>query len=404
MSNLSVRLQNLSESATIAMAAKARELKSQGIDVISLSLGEPDFKTPEYIREAAKTAIDSGDYFAYPPVPGYADFRETIAKKFREQNNLQSTANNIVVSTGAKQSIANVMLSLVDPGDEVLVLSPYWVSYSDIIKLAEGKPVLVKGSLENDFKATANQIEAAITNKTKLLIFSSPCNPTGSVFSKEELESIANVLRKHPNILVISDEIYEHINFSGKHCSIGALPGMQDRTITVNGVSKAFAMTGWRIGFITAPEWIAKACSKIQGQFTSGASSIAQRAAKAALEGDLSPTQEMTNEYLARRNMVYDLLQDIPGVKSNMPGGAFYFFPDISSYFGSSDGEHSIQSATDMSMYLLEKYQVSVVTGEAFGAPNCIRLSYAASREQLVEALSRIKTAFSKLRKDGESQ
>lgn len=397
MSNLSVRLQNLSESATIAMSAKARELKSKGVDVISLSLGEPDFKTPEYIQEAAKNAIDSGDYFAYPPVPGYADLRETIAKKFREQNNLKSSANNIVVSTGAKQSIANVMLSLVDPGDEVIILSPYWVSYSDIVKVAEGKPVMVAGSLENDFKANASQLEEAISDKTKLMIFSSPCNPTGSVFSKEELEAMAKVLNKYPDIMVISDEIYEHINFSGKHYSIGALPGMQDRTITVNGVSKAFAMTGWRIGFITAPEWVAKACSKIQGQFTSGASSISQRAALAALEGDLSPTREMADEYLARRNMVYDLLQDIPGVKSYMPGGAFYFFPDVSSFFGSSDGERTIENATDMSMYLLEKYQVSVVTGEAFGAPNCIRISYAASREQLVEALSRIKAAFSKL-------
>jgi len=397
MKNLSARLQNLSESATIAMAAKARELKSQGVDVISLSLGEPDFKTPDYIREAAKDSIDTGEYFSYSPVPGYPDLREAISKKFREQNNLQSSAGNIVVSTGAKQSIANVMLSLVDPGDEVIVLSPYWVSYSDIIKVFEGVPVFVKGSLENDFKATARQLDEAITDKTKLMIFSSPCNPTGSVFSKQELAEMVEVLKKHPEVLVISDEIYEHINFLGEHCSIGSFSEMQERTITVNGVSKAFAMTGWRIGFINAPEWIAKACSKIQGQFTSGASSIAQRAALAAIEGDLSPTKAMADEYLARRNMVYELLLEIPGVKTYMPGGAFYFFPDISSYFNTSNGEITIKNATDLSMYLLEAYQVSVVTGEAFGAPNCIRLSYAASREDLKEALSRIKTAFSKL-------
>jgi len=396
MNNLSDRLQNMSESATLAMAAKARELRSEGIDVISLSLGEPDFKTPDYICKAAKIAIDSGDYFAYPPVAGYADLREAIAKKFRDDNGLKSTAANIVVSTGAKQSIANLMMSLVNPGDEVLVLSPYWVSYSDIIKVAEGIPVLVKGTIDNDFKASSNQIEEAISGKTRVMIFSSPCNPTGSVFSKKELEAIAEVLMRHPDIIVISDEIYEHINYSGKHFSIGSVPGMEDQTITVNGVSKAYAMTGWRIGFITAPEWIAKACSKIQGQFTSGASGISQRAAFAAIKDDIKPTQEMAKEYLARRDMVYKLLKDIPGVKTNLPGGAFYFFPDISSYFGTSNGETTLENATDVSMYFLEKLQVSVVTGEAFGAPDCIRLSYAASREDLIEAMSRIKTALAK--------
>lgn len=379
------------------MAAKARELKSQGIDVISLSLGEPDFKTPVHIQEAAKAAIDSGNYFSYPPVPGYADLREAIANKFRKDNGLQASADTIVVSTGAKQSIANVMLSLVDPGDEVVILSPYWVSYADIIKLMGGKPILVQGTLENDFKATADQVAEVINESTKAMIFSSPCNPTGSVFSKEELQAIAEVLRAFPAVTVISDEIYEHINFGGSHFSIGSIEGMENRTVTVNGVSKAFAMTGWRIGFINAPLEIAKACSKVQGQFTSGASSIAQRAALAALKADLQPTREMTEEYLIRRDMVYKLLQDIEGVKNYVPGGAFYFFPDISSYFGTSNGDITIRTASDLSMYLLEDARVSVVTGEAFGAPNCIRLSYAASREELTEALRRIKESLSKL-------
>jgi aspartate aminotransferase len=379
------------------MATKARELKSKGIDVISLSLGEPDFKTPDFVREAAKEAIDTGKYFAYPPVPGYADLREAIAAKFRDQNNLPSSVANIVVSTGAKQSIANIMLSMIDPGDEVIILSPYWVSYADVVKLVEGVPVYVEGTLENEYKATADQLKEAITPKTKLMIFSSPCNPTGSAFSREELEKMRDVLVQHPEILVVSDEIYEHINFDGEQCSIGSLEGLEHRTVTVNGVSKAYAMTGWRIGFINAPEWLAKACSKVQGQFTSGASSIAQRAALAALQGPVEATKAMTDEYLERRNMVYDLLQDLPGVKSYLPGGAFYFFPDISSYFGKSNGDTVIRSATDMSMYLLDQFHVSVVTGEAFGAPKCIRLSYAASREDLAEAMSRIKTALSKL-------
>ncbi len=397
MESLSMRLKNLSESATIAMSAKARELKSKGIDVISLSLGEPDFKTPDFIREAAKSAIDEGKYFSYSPVPGYADLREAIANKFRKENGLESTAANIVVSTGAKQSIANIMLSLLDPGDEVAILSPYWVSYPDIVEIAEGIPVFVKGRLENDYKATADELKASITDKTKLMIFSSPCNPTGSVFSKGELEKFVDVLKEYPDIIVISDEIYEHINFTGGHVSIGALPGMQNRTITINGVSKGFAMTGWRIGFISAPEWIAKACSKIQGQFTSGASSIAQRAALAAITGDLKPTQAMAAEYRERRQMVFDLLNDIPGVKTYLPGGAFYFFPDVSTYFGKSDGETTIENATDLSMYLLEKCKVSVVTGEAFGSPESIRLSYAASRDDLIEALKRIKTGLANL-------
>ena len=397
MEYLSDMLNNMAESATLAMAAKARELKASGIDVISLSLGEPDFKTPDYVREAAKQAIDDGSYFSYPPVPGYPDLREAIAEKFSRDNGLNSKAANIVVSTGAKQSIANVMLSLVNPGDEVIVLSPYWVSYSAIIGVAGGIPVYVKGGIDTDFKATAAQIKEAITDKTKAMIFSSPCNPTGSVFLKEELEAIAEVLAPHKGIFVIADEIYEHINFTGAHASIGAIDGMQDRTITVNGVSKGYAMTGWRIGYINAPEFIAKACTKIQGQFTSGASSIAQRAALAALTGDSSSTTEMAEEYLARREMVHGLLSDIPGLKVNMPDGAFYFFPEVSAFFGKSYNGTTINDGSDMAMYLLEEAKVSTVTGTAFGSPECIRLSYAASREELKEALARIKEALSKL-------
>jgi aspartate aminotransferase len=397
MEYLSKLLQNMEESATIAMAAKARELKANGVDVISLSLGEPDFKTPNHIREAAKQAIDDGSYFSYPPVPGYPDLREAIAEKFRRDNGLNSKASNIVVSTGAKQSIANVMMSLLNDGDEAIVLSPYWVSYSEVIRVAGGVPVFVEGTLENDFKATAAQIKEAITDKTKILIFSSPCNPTGSVFTSDELKAIAQVLAPHEGIFVIADEIYEHINFTDSHASIGAFPEIQDRTITINGVSKGYAMTGWRIGYISAPEFIAKACTKIQGQFTSGASSIAQRAALAALTGDSGPTKEMADEYFARREMVHELLSQIPGIKTNMPKGAFYFFPEVSEYFGKSYNGLTINSASDMSMYLLNEAHVSVVTGEAFGAPKCIRISYAASREELVDAMARIKEALSKL-------
>ena len=397
MEYLSNLLQNMAESATIAMAAKARELKANGVDVISLSLGEPDFKTPDHIREAAKQAIDDGSYFSYPPVPGYPDLREAIAEKFRRDNGIDSKAANIVVSTGAKQSIANVMMSLLNDGDEAIVLSPYWVSYSEVIRVAGGEPIFVEGTIENDFKATAEQIQSAITDKTKLMIFSSPCNPTGSVFTKDELEAIAKVLEPHKGIFVVADEIYEHINFTDSHASIGAFPGIADRTVTVNGVSKGYAMTGWRIGYINAPEFIAKACSKIQGQFTSGASSIAQRAALAALTGDPKPTKEMADEYLARREMVHGLLSEIPGIKTNMPKGAFYFFPEVREYFGKSYNGNTINNASDMSMYLLNEAHVSVVTGEAFGAPNCIRISYAASREELVEALARIKESLGKL-------
>jgi aspartate aminotransferase len=386
----------MEESATIAMAQKARELKNKGVDVISLSLGEPDFKTPKHIQEAAKKAIDSGNYFAYSPVPGYADLRKVIANKFETENNIPTKMENVVVSTGAKQSLANIFMSLIDPGDEVIVLSPYWVSYIDLIQVSEGIPVLVKGKIEDNFKATANQIAKAITPKTKALIYSSPCNPTGSVFTLDELKAIANIL-KNTNVTVIADEIYEHINFTGKHISMGSFPEMKDRVITVNGVAKGFAMTGWRIGYISAPLAIAKACSKIQGQFTSGANSIAQRATLAALTGNLDATKKMTSQYLKRREIVYNLLLQIPGIKVNMPTGAFYFFPEVSSYYGKSYGEYVVDNANDLCMYLLNKAHVSLVTGEAFGAPECIRLSYAASEDDLKEAIHRIKLALEKL-------
>lgn len=387
----------MAESATLAMAAKAREFKAKGIDVISLSLGEPDFKTPKHIQEGAKSAIDEGKYFAYPPVAGYQDLREAIAHKLNNENNIECSAANIVVSNGAKQSIANVMFALLNPGDEVIVFSPYWVSYTALIELAEGKPVFIEGSIDTDFKATAEQLEAAITDRTKAIIYSSPCNPTGSVFSKDELTAIADVVKKHDDLLVIADEIYEHINYTGESVSIASLPGMLERTITVNGFAKGFAMTGWRVGYIAAPEWLAKGCTKMQGQITSANCSIGQRAALTAITSDLAPTREMAEAYEKRRALVHELLKDIPGVKTNLPKGAFYFFPDISSYFGKSIDGTTINNASDFSMYILEKAHVSIVTGEAFGDPNCVRISYAASEENLKEAMSRIKKALSQL-------
>jgi aspartate aminotransferase len=398
MTNLSNRITALAESATLAMAAKARELKNQGIDIISLSLGEPDFQTPDHVREAAKKAIDSGKYFAYPPVAGYADLKEAIAAKLVRDNGIPAKAEHIVVSAGAKQSIANVMMCLLNPGDEVVVFSPYWVSYVEIIKLAEGVPVFIEGRIESDFKATAEQLDKAITSKTKAIIYSSPCNPTGSMFSEEELKAIADVMRKHPKVMIVADEIYEYISFDRKHISIASFPGMFEQTITVNGFSKGFAMTGWRVGYIAAPVSIAKACEKMQGQITSGISSIAQRAALAAISEDLAPTFAMTEAYRRRRTLVKGLLDEIPGLKTNMPEGAFYFFPDASSYFGktSPEGDH-IKDANDLALYILKSANVSVVTGDAFGAPDCIRLSYAASDEDLTEALKRMKTCLAGL-------
>jgi aspartate aminotransferase len=403
MNQLSHRLESIEESATLAMAAKAREYKSRGIDVINLSLGEPDFKTPQHICEAAKKAIDDGKYFAYPPVAGYQDFREAIAAKYQKENKVPYKAENVVVSNGAKQSIANVMFSLINPGDEVIVFSPYWVSYDAIVRLAEGVPVTIKGSIENDFKVTAAQLEKAITSKTKTIIFSSPCNPTGSVFSQQELQAIADVVLKHKDLLIIADEIYEHINFSGEQVSIASLRGMFDRTITVNGFAKGFAMTGWRIGYIAAPKWIADGANKMQGQLTSANCSISQRAALAAITGDLAPTLKMVEEYRRRREIVYKLLKEIPGVKANYPQGAFYFFPDVSYYFGKSDGTHTIKDGDDLCLYLLDKAHVSLVPGGAFGDPNCVRLSYAAAEKDLIEALKRISEVFTGLRETQSS-
>jgi aspartate aminotransferase len=398
MQHLSDRINAIEESATLAMAAKAREFKMKGIDVIGLSLGEPDFKTPLHICEAAKKAIDDGKYFAYPPVAGYQDLREALASKYQKENGVAYKAENIVVSNGAKQSIANVMLALLNPGDEVIIFSPYWVSYDALVRLTEATPVIVKGGIENDFKVTAAQVEKAVTPKTRAIIFSSPCNPTGSVFTRKELEAIAAVVLKHPDLLIISDEIYEHINYIGDQVSIASLPGMFDRTITVNGFAKGFAMTGWRVGYIAAPKWIADGCNKVQGQITSANCSVSQRAALAAITGDLSPTNKMVEEYRKRRDIVYNLLKEIPGVKANYPQGAFYFFPDVSYYFGKSDGTKTIKNGDDFCLFMLETAHVSMVPGGAFGEENCVRLSYAASEKDLIEAMKRIKEALGKLK------
>lgn len=397
MNKLSDRITGLTESATIAMAQKAREYKAKGINIISLSLGEPDFKTPKHIQQAAKDAIDTEEYFTYSPVPGYADLRKAIAEKLQRENNIKSTENNIVVSTGAKQSIINTLLCLVNPGEEVIVYSPYWVSYVPMVEICEGKPVLIKGSIDNNFKATAEQLEAAITDKTKAVIYSSPSNPTGSVFSREELQAMADVLKKHKNIMVIADEIYEHINYVGGHVSLGSFPEVEDQVITVNGFAKGYAMTGWRVGYISAPEWLAKACGKMQGQFTSGTNGIAQRAALAAITGDQEPTRKMTEEYRRRRDLVLELLKEIPGIKTYTPSGAFYFFPDVSAFFGRSYNGETVHNADDLAIFLIDHAHVSVVTGDAFGAPECLRLSYAASEDELREAMKRMKEALAKL-------
>ncbi|HMJ69786.1 MAG TPA: pyridoxal phosphate-dependent aminotransferase [Cyclobacteriaceae bacterium] len=397
MQKLSNRINAIEESATLAMAAKAREFKSRGIDVINLSLGEPDFKTPAHICEAAKKAIDDGKFFSYPPVAGYPDLREALAAKYQKENNVPYKAENIVVSNGAKQSIANVMIALLNPGDEVIVFSPYWVSYDALVRLTEATPVIVKGTLENDFKVTGAQVEKAITKNTKAIIFSSPCNPTGSVFTRNELQAIADVVLKHPNLLVIADEIYEHIVFGEEQVSIASLPGMLDRTITVNGFAKGFAMTGWRIGYIAAPKWIADGSTKVQGQLTSANCSISQRGALAAITGDLNPTLKMVEEYRQRRDIVYNLLKEIPGVKANYPKGAFYFFPDISSYYGKSVNGRKISNGDDFCLYMLEEGHVSLVPGGAFGEEACVRLSYAASEKDLREAMARMKNALAKL-------
>lgn len=391
--HLSERINAMSTSATLAMAAKARELRSQGKDIIGLSLGEPDFNIPDFIKESAKKAVDD-NYSSYSPVDGYVDLKQAISNKFKRDNNLDYGLNQIVVSTGAKQSLANIAMIMLNKGDEVILPAPYWVSYSDIVKLAEGVPVEVPTSIDTDFKMTPEQLESAITPKTKMIWYSSPCNPSGSVYSEDELKGLAAVLKKHPNIFVVSDEIYEHINFTGGHVSIAGIEGMYNRTITVNGVSKAFAMTGWRIGYIGAPDWIAKACTKFQGQITSGANAIAQRATITALEAPVSKIKFMIDEFHKRRDLILELLGQIEGFKLNVPEGAFYVFPDISSFYGKTLNGTTINNASEFALYLLEKANVATVTGKAFGSPNCIRISYAASEDELREAISRIKSVL----------
>ena len=391
---LSERILNMATSATLAMAAKARELKAQGKDIIGLSLGEPDFNTPDFIKEAAKTAIDE-NYNSYTPVDGYSELKQAIITKFKRDNNLTYTPKQIVVSTGAKQCLANVALVLLNEGDEVILPCPYWVSYADIVKLSDGVPVEVMTSIDNDFKMTPKQLEAAISPKTKMIWFSSPCNPSGSVYSKAELRALADVLVEYPNIYVVSDEIYEHINFVGDHASMAEFDDMYDRTITINGVSKAFAMTGWRIGFLGGPEAIARACNKMQGQITSGANCIAQRAVITALEAAPTKVQYMIDEFEVRRDLILNLLKEIEGFSCNIPEGAFYVFPDVSAFFGKTLNGTLIKNATDFSLYLLEAALVATVTGDAFGNPNCIRISYAASQDQIKEAIIRIKKVVS---------
>lgn len=394
---LSNRINNLSESQTLAMTRLSRELQAEGKDVISLSIGEPDFDTPQLIKDAAKKAIDE-NYTHYTPVPGYPELRKAAANKLKRDNNLDYSFEQIVVSTGAKHSLTNLALSILNPGDEVILLAPYWVSYIEMIKIAEATPVIVNTTIETDFKITIDQLKNAITPKTRMIWFSSPCNPSGSVYTKEELLAIAELVRNYPNIIIVSDEIYEHINFVGKHESIAQFDFIKDQVVVVNGVSKGFAMTGWRIGFIAAPKWIADACTKMQGQFTSGTCSIAQKAAEAALEADTSIVNDMVAAFQRRKDLVYDLMKDIPGIKMNQPKGAFYFFPDVSSYFGKSYNGEVIKDATDLCMFLLNEGLVALVSGDAFGNPECLRISYATSEEVLKESINRIKNTLALLK------
>lgn len=396
MIQLSDRLLAMEESATLAMSRISRELKAAGKDIISLSLGEPDFFTPQFIKDAAVEAMDK-NFTTYTPVAGYDDLRESISEKFRRDNNLTYTKDQIVVSTGAKQSIANVVMSCINPGDEAIIPAPYWVSYVEIVKVVEGVPVIVHAGIDTDFKITAAQLEAAITPKTKMMIFSTPCNPTGSVYSYEELKSLAEVIARYPNIVVIADEIYEHINFKGKHESLAQFPEIYEQVVTINGVSKAWAMTGWRLGYIGASKTIADACNKVQGQFTSGTCSITQKASIAAMKADPSVLNDMISAFKNRRDLVLAALNDMPGVITNVPDGAFYVFPDISSFFGKKYMSYTIKDANDLCVYLLSEAMVALVTGDAFGDPNCIRISYAASEETLTKAMERVKDALSKL-------
>jgi aspartate aminotransferase len=396
MTHVSDRIANLSPSETLAMSQKSSELKAQGIDVINLSVGEPDFFTPDHIKEAAKAAIDANFSF-YSPVPGYADLRKAIVEKLARENRLSYTAEQVVVSNGAKQSVCNVLLSIINPGDEVIVPAPYWVSYVEMVKLAEGTNVIVTAGIEQDFKITPAQLEAAITPQTRALILCSPSNPTGSVYNRDELRGLADVIARYPRLIVISDEIYEHINYAGEHQSIAQFEAIKERVVVVNGVSKAYAMTGWRIGFIAAPLWIAKACNKLQGQYTSGPSSVAQKASVAAFAGDQTCVARMREAFLRRRDLMVGLLREIPGIKLNVPEGAFYLFPELDAYFGLSYGDRRINDAADLAMYLLEVGHVATVGGAAFGAPRCLRLSYATSDENLIEAVARIKKALNAL-------
>lgn len=391
---LSDRINSLPASATLAMAAKARELKTKGINIIGLSLGEPDFNTPEFIKEAAIQAVKD-NYNSYSPVDGYADLKVAICEKFRRDNGLDYQPSQVVVSTGAKQSIANVCMVLLNPGDEVLLPAPYWVSYSAIAILAESKSTIIPSSIENDFKITPEQLEAAISPKTKLVMFNSPNNPSGTIYTEEEFRALGKVLKKYPEVYILSDEIYEHINYGTPHFSIASISDLYDRTITVNGVAKAFAMTGWRIGYIGAPEWIAKACNKMQGQITSGANCIAQRATIAAVSAPYSKIQYMVDEFNKRRDLILKLLSEIPGFKLNEPQGAFYVFPDVSSYFGKKIHGNNIENANDFALFLLERAHVATVTGEAFGNPKCIRISYAANEDDIKSAVKRIKKLLS---------
>ena len=396
MAQLSERLNRLAPSATLAMSQKSSEMKAQGIDVINMSVGEPDFNTPEPIKEAAKKAIDE-NYSRYSPVPGYPDLRKAIVSKLKNENDLDYTTDEVLVSNGAKQSVCNTIMALVNDGEEVIIPAPYWVSYPQMVKLAGGEPIIVNAGFEQNFKMTAEQLEAAITPKTRMLILCSPSNPTGSVYSKEELEALANVIKKHEGMYVLADEIYEHINYIGHHESIAQFPGMKERAIIVNGVSKAYAMTGWRIGFIAAPQWIVKGCNKLQGQYTSGPCSVSQKAAEAAYTLPQDCVETMRQAFERRRNLIVELAKEIPGLEVNKPEGAFYLFPKCSSFYGKTDGTHTINNSTDLAMYLLEVGHVATVGGDAFGSPECFRMSYATSEENIVEAMRRIADTLARL-------
>ena len=397
MNQLSERLNRLSPSETLAMSQKSNELKAQGVDVINLSVGEPDFNTPDHIKEAAKKAVDD-NFSYYSPVPGYPALRNAIVAKLKNENGLDFTAAQILCSNGAKQSVCNTIMALVNDGDEVIIPAPYWVSYPEMVKLADGTPVIIRAGIDQDFKITAEQLEKAITPKTKAFILCSPSNPTGSVYSQAELAKLAEVFAKYPQIIIIADEIYEHINYIGKHQSIAQFKEIKDRVVIVNGVSKAYAMTGWRIGFIAAPEWIVKACNKLQGQYTSGPCSVSQKAAEAAYTGTQEPVQKLRQAFERRRDLIVKLAKDIPGFEVSVPEGAFYIFPKCDSFFGKADGDRKINNAADLAMYLLEVGHVACVGGGAFGAPECIRMSYATSDENIIEAMRRIKETLAKLK------